>query len=346
MRARGAESYARGLVGLLLALGCFCASVMSCLGQNCSANYTNLALYLTNRAWIKEVEIDFSKNRYQPVNFPTERFKGFTTWRASLQPGGFFFQCESNPPFDAMLAYGESSNSYWQISSRGISIAPKRPEEGGSEKNGRQIMCLHFKRILIDALNLGIEGLDNEHITWISENEFTSSLLDWIGRPTAGQIHVTVESSWRGLPTRLHCEKKTPNANRVVTIFCEYDQPSLPPHQVIYEMVNSDNKIRRLTNIIRSITYGLQDDPGRGFLPADLLPTDFVPKVQLVASNGSRYLVLPNGSRKLVDEDPARDVVPVGETLRTMPFFYAIFALSFLCLPVVIAAIWALKRRR
>jgi len=341
----GFKSYAGGLIRLFLVLGGFCTAVMSSLGQNESITYTNLALYLTNRAWIKEVEIDFSKNRYQPVDFPPEHFQGFTRWQASLQPGGFFFQCKSNPPFDPMLAYGESSNFYWQISSRGISVAPKRPEEGGSEENGRQIMCLHFKRVLIDALNLGIEGLDNERITWISENEFTSPLLDWVGKPTAGQIHVIVESYSNGLPTRLRCETKTPNANRVARIFCEYDQPSLPPHRVICELVDNDNKVLRLTNIIRRITFGVRDESERGFLPEDLLPPGFVPKVKLVASNGVRYLVLPDGSLKLVDEDTARDIVPVGRRQKAKPLIYAIFAVSFLGVPAVMALIWALKKR-
>ena len=334
------------LLSVCLVLGELGSVSTRCSGQEYSVTYTNLSLYLTNRAWVKEMEIDLSKNRYQPANYPPESYRGLTTWRGSLQPGGFLFQCVSNSPFDPMLAYGESSNSFWQTSSRGISTAPKNPEEGGSDKNGRQIMCLRFKRILIDALNFGIEGLDNEHITWVSPREFTSPLLDWTGKPTSGSIHVRIEAYSQDLPSRLQCETITGSRKRTITIQCLYDQPSLPPTRTVCEMLDSANKTRRLTNIIRGIVFGLRDDPMKGFLPSDLLPADFVPTVQMVASNGSRYIVLPDGSRRLVDENVARDEAPILKPFRRRPVFYLILSITILCFPVAISVSWLLRKAR
>lgn len=109
--------------------------VMSCYGQDNSV-YTNFADYLTNRTWIKEVEMDLSKNRYQPANRPPDAYRGFTTWKASLQPNGFFIECVSNSPYNAaVLIYGESTVEYWQTSYgvksgkesfRGAFVAPKK----------------------------------------------------------------------------------------------------------------------------------------------------------------------------------------------------------------------------
>jgi hypothetical protein len=225
------------LVFTLFGVACFC--VVSCYGQEIT-NYTNFADYLTNRTWIQEIEMDLSKNRYQPANRPSNAYHGFTTWKASLQPNGFFVECVSNSPYHAStLIYGESSSGYWQTSYgqksghegfRGAFVAPKKSQDGGSTLNTRQIAALHMKMMLLNVLNIGIEGLDSTNIRWLSETVFTSPALDGAGQLTSDKIQVTIESFDRGLPSRLHYIR-TGDDKLDYLIFCKYDHPVLPPSE-------------------------------------------------------------------------------------------------------------------
>ena len=311
-------------------------------GQVNLAADANLGVYLTNKPYVIKMEVSLSNNRFKSKEAASSssNYLGFSTWRAALQPGGFFFDCISNSPYKHQIAFGESSNLFWQTSPKGISKAPKSPDEGGSDKNGRQIISLSFKKAISDILNFGIEGLDTQHIRWLSDTNFTASLVDWVGNSTEGNVNVSFILQADGLPARFNCIEKSPNGLRYYSIDCIYDHLIFPPSRtVIQQLSNRGIVISSTTNIIHYIDFGLIGMPSRGFFPSDITPSNFVPGVNIVQSNGSRFLISTNGSLILISESNDGTAVPRGKS-HSLRWFLVLL----LCLPIIIF-ILAYKRR-
>ena len=107
---------------------------------------TQLTNYLASPRWLSELEVDLSLGHFYTKDQPKNRPE-FSTWRASLQPEGYFFQCVSNSPYTSTLIFGESIDTYWQTSLAGVAVASKKKEEGGSEKNSRQAVSNVFLQL-------------------------------------------------------------------------------------------------------------------------------------------------------------------------------------------------------
>jgi hypothetical protein len=145
----------------------------------------------------------------------------------------------------------------------------KNPTMGGSKSNRLQTICRTRKRQILYVLNLGIDGSDNQNIEWISQTEFTSSLLHWVGEPTSGKIDVKIKSYYQGLPDHLECEI-TGTTPRHVQIFCRYGKAILPPTEVDIKKTEG-GEVSFFTYIIRNIQFGLREDASQGFMPTNLL---------------------------------------------------------------------------
>ncbi|MGH8022663.1 MAG: hypothetical protein ACRED1_03720, partial [Limisphaerales bacterium] len=93
-----------------------------------------------------------------------------------------------------------------------------------------EVMCLVSKRDISSILNLGINNLDNQKITWVSPNEFASPFLNWIGQPSPGKIDVKILSYYQNLPREIEYDVFGP-VRRHFDITCKYARPVLPPSE-------------------------------------------------------------------------------------------------------------------
>jgi hypothetical protein len=259
---------------------------------------------------------------------------GFCPFKASLQPNGFFYQCLSDFPYGRSYIYCESIDKYWQITSNEIDVASKQLSQGASETNRLKIVCADMKQHLVDVLNLGIEGLDNKTITWTSQNEFTSPLLDWIGKPTSGKIQVKIESFYQNLPASLRCISTTEKGRQQYEIIFRYDQPVLPPREIIIKKSINGNMLY-FTNVIHNITFGLREDAIQGFMPSNFFPGNLVPVRFIVESNGFAY-VANNGVRQLIDQSGVGVSVPHNSLYNRVGFIQVVFFVLLLFLPVTL----------
>lgn len=295
-----------------------------CVAQNSSV-YSNLCEYLTNRTWINEAE--FRKTYYrndQPV--------GVSAFKAALQPNGFFYQCLSNTPYGKAYIYSESTGNYWLMAPNEIDSASKKQQEGASDKNRIQLVSADMRRHVIDVLNMGIEGLDNGNIRWVSTNEFTSPLLDWLGRRTGGNIKVKIELFVNNLPNEIHCISSSTNESQEYDITCGYDKPMLPPHEVIIKK-NINGSARFYTNIIDNIVFGLRGDAVEGFVPSNFYTASSMPNKQVIESNGLDYVKSDIGMR-LLDNSGVGVNVKNGLPIRPLVRFVLV-VLVFLPLTVI-----------
>ncbi|HZU29880.1 MAG TPA: hypothetical protein VFB79_02120 [Candidatus Angelobacter sp.] len=281
------------------------------------ARTTNFAAYLTNKPWVNQVDVALSKNRYYNPLMPPEYYQGYSIWKASLQPNGFFFQVISNNPFypptnnAANLTFGESTKDYWTVGT-GISYAPKESAEGGSPKNSREIICRRIKQWLVDILNLGLEGIDTDSIEWTDSTNFSCGLLDDQGEQTRYKGYVSILASEGGLPTLIHYSTSF-KTNETNIITCRYKQHSLPPSEVMVQKRVLGRGIVTLTNVIINISFGLRKGTEEGFLPSDFVPPDMAVKSFIVESNGSRFELSPDGHYTKIDET-LQTVASVGHT--------------------------------
>jgi RNA polymerase sigma factor (sigma-70 family) len=261
-------------------------------------DYSNFANYLTNHGWLKEFNAVLNNSRYKPENImdpESKLYKGNSTWEASIQPGGFFVKIDGHM---SPITIGESSTEYWAVGPRGPGIAMKDPAEGGSEKNGRNIISQTYKRMLVTILNLGIEGLDNSNIVWLSKDKFMSPSLDYRGHPTNGSVQVTIESGDKnGLPLRLRCISTVGKEKKESVIKCSYDEPTLPPSKVVVETSLNGVKQPDKTNIIRDAIFGLREGGAKGFSPSEFFAR--IPNRMIVESNGVRYVTDQSGTRAI-----------------------------------------------
>jgi hypothetical protein len=305
--------------------------VMPCLGQENVVVYTNYQAYLTNRPWVTEMVVDMSMNHFSNK-------KGFTTWRASVQPKGFFFQCLSNSPFSKFFNFGESSHEYWQIAPNIITTSSKNQMEGGSISNRLQRLDLTVKQKIGDVLNFGIGGLCPSYIKWISPDEFTSPLEDaFTGMPMTGnnRFDVKIDEFYQGLPSRLHYTLTTDVETQEYSIICKYDHPVLPPTTVIIKWsLNAEDIF--YTNIIRSIEFGLRGDAAEGFYATNFLMGENRDQVRNVESNGVNYY---NGVARV---DPSKRM---AETHNDRVKYMKIILGLFIILPLV-AFIYSATRRK
>ncbi|MGH8023651.1 MAG: hypothetical protein ACRED1_08725, partial [Limisphaerales bacterium] len=132
---------------LLLA---FCLLVLlqgKALGQDASFSRTNFPGYITNQPWVDTMTFEMS----MPTN-------GFTLRKASLQPGGFYYQDLANPPYRKLYTFGESTDEYWQTTPMDIDVAKKNRVLGGTLSNRLEVMCLVSRRDISSLLNLGINN--------------------------------------------------------------------------------------------------------------------------------------------------------------------------------------------
>jgi hypothetical protein len=286
---------------------------------------TNFAAYLTNRSWIAEMEVDLSNNRHWPLGskpgehgvWPTQ-YVGYTTWKCSIQPGGFFVSIGTNTPVKAWqggLVYGESESNYWSFSTMwDLAFVSKYRELGWTVNNYLEQGTVMKKQDILTVLNLGIFSLDRETIQWNGPDQFTAGMLSWDGKPTRYKIQVKIEEySPEGFPSRLRYWPSHPIWERDATneefvVHCQYDQPTLPPSQETIQIFVNGKRQREdiggepWTNNIRRITFGLR--PGtteRGFLPSMFVPQDYTVKRILVLSNDLRYEVQPDGRMVCVE---------------------------------------------
>ncbi len=257
-----------------------------------------LARYLTNDIWVKAIEVTLNKSRYQGPNTELSFInQGETRWKAVLQPSGFYIDTLSWFKKNQRLIFGENAQEYWQISGYGIgqnlspesvSIAPKDPAKGGTEDCSRATVVRYQKKALKDILNLGIIGLDNQHLVWIAKNRFESPLLDAEGHPTEGKVRVIIEAAQDGLPTRLRAVSTSPRFTNELSILCAYNQPALPPSQVIVARTLNGEKWPTMTNQITQISLGLIETKIPEFNYK--LLTDAEPYKNFVWSNDVRYV--------------------------------------------------------
>jgi len=267
-------------------------------------DYSTFANYLTNHGWLKEFNavLNNSRNRPEHPEDPGSKlYKGNSTWEASIQPGGFFVNMDGPMP---PMSIGESSTEYWSLSLRGLGIAMKDAAQGGSENNGRNYIAETYKRMLVAILNLGIEGLDNSNIVWLSNNKFMSRSLDFRGHPTNGNVQVTIEAGEKnGLPLRLRCTSTVGKEKKESVIKCSYDKPTLPPSKVVVETSLNGVKQPDKINIIRNAIFGLREDGTKGFSPSNFFADFFVgaPNRITVESNGVRYVTDPGGTHAIDD---------------------------------------------
>jgi hypothetical protein len=305
-------------ISLFLQMQCF--FVTPCLGQDAPVTYSNFTDYMTNRTWIKEMTFDLSR-----------KTEGFTTLKASLQPSGMFFQYLTNSPYHYLYVFGESEDEYWQTTPTVIDVAMKKPEMGGSESNRLQTICQTRKRQILYVLNIGIDGLDNQNIKWLSQNEFTSPLLDWLGEPTSGKIDVKIESFYEGLPDHLECEI-TGIGHQHLQIFCRYASAVLPPSEVDIKKT-AGGKVSFLTNIIQNISFGLRDDAIHGFMPTNFFLGKHGSATLEIESNGFAYAVHTNGTLQLISK---AKTFPKEEMSRTRNVvIIRIILVAFMILPLV-----------
>ncbi|MGH7939633.1 MAG: hypothetical protein ACREFR_00990 [Limisphaerales bacterium] len=275
-------------------------------GDGGQIGYTNFAAYLTSKAWVREMIFDksFVMNGKE---------HGFSEFKASLQPDGFFLQCLSNAPFGDignLYVFGESANQYWEISPpHEIDVSYKSQRQGGSTKNRLPRVAADMKQKTRDVLNLGIKDLDNTDIVWINPNRFIGHMVDWLGEPTTNTVRVEVQFQ-KHLPVHLDCLASTSNGFQEYSIDCRYNEPALPPYEtVIAESIKG--KTYLYTNIIRKIAFGTLARQPLGFDPSNF-PAVF-PAVEhlIVESNGTAYAVGPNGVWRQVNKtgvEPSQDI--------------------------------------
>lgn len=270
---------------IILQLGIF--SPGSCYGQGAPITYTNFADYITNKVWVSEMTFDMSM-----------KTNGFTSRKASLQPNGMFYQDLTNTPYRKLFVFGESKDEYWQTTATTIDIAMKSPALGGSLSNRLQMLCLNGRQMILYVLNMGIDGLDNRNIKWISQNEFVSPLLDWVGNTTSGQIDAKIDSYYGNLPAELEC-KVTGAYNENFYIKYKYSHAVLPPtEEDITKTVG--HRVSFLTNMIRSVDFGIRDDAISGFMPSNFYLGNADGAILDFESNGAAYFIHTNGSLQLI----------------------------------------------
>jgi hypothetical protein len=268
----------------------------ACIAQGNSIVYTNFADYLSNRAWVSDL------NYEGPVTK-----KGVSLFKASLQPNGFFLQCLTVAPFGGKYIYSESTSNYWSMSSNVVETAFKSPFLGGSSTNHAAIVGMYMRRQVIDILNIGIANLDNSNIKWVSTNEFTSSFLDVFGERAIGTIDVKIQSFTNNLPVELHCLASTVEGPIEYDVSCQYERPTLPP-RVFTVKVRHGDSIEFVTNVINSVVFGVRDDSLDGFGPWSFFSATSMPKRQLLDSNCLVY-IHTNGVLQLIDHPVANSVV-------------------------------------
>lgn len=308
-----------GGVSIVLKSGMFFAS--SCYGQSGPKPTAGFAEYLTNRTWVKEMTVDLSR-----------KAAGFTIIKASLQPNGMFFQYLTNSPYRYPYVFGESEDEYWQTTPTVIDVAMKNPAMGGSESNRLQTICQTRKRQILYVLNLGIDGLDNQNVKWVSQKEFTSPLLDWVGDSTSDKIDVKIASYYEGLPDHLECEI-TGASRQHIQIFCRYENAVLPPTEVdIKKTVGG--KVSFLTNIIQNVTFGLRDDAIHGFMPKNFFFGTSNSPILETESNGFAYIVHTNGTLQLISK---AKTFPKEERSRNRNVMIArVVLVVFMILPLIV----------
>jgi RNA polymerase sigma factor (sigma-70 family) len=286
--------FAAGVVVAVLAIGGAAWMAHSSTNGRSNPEVSSFANYLTNRGWLQDFDGALNNSRFNPpggsLKLGDRQYQGDSTWEASIQPGGYYVKTANFlRSGGALVAFtiGESPAEYWQVSQGGstLSLAPKAPSQGGSDRNSRATLAEQFKQMLVTVLNLGIEGLDNRTVNWVSEKEFTSALVDFRGRPTNGTVRVTIEATDpNGLPLRLRGASVQGNEKKQFLVICRYDHSTLPPSSVIVEKTVNGVAWPRITNLVGNAVFGLRKEGAKGFSPADFL--DGPPDRIMVESNG------------------------------------------------------------
>jgi hypothetical protein len=287
----------------------------------------NLQSYLTQQPWVKDINAAFSRNRYEPhsstlPSVDQSSYQGYTTFKGSLQPGGFFMQCTNVVPV-RQLIFGESPSELWQITTSPgrptqIDLVPKDAETVSANIKRpatKQLVVQNFKRQMIDSLNMGIEGLDNAKLTWLSNTQFTSPMLDWAGQETSGKVQVTILSAdTNGFPTLMRCQSTSPGlCGAEYTVACSYDSPSLPPSKVL---IHTSYGV--FTNIIQSVVFGLNSNALTGFTVSEFNSLEGATKShEIIQSNGLRYAVQEDGRLNAIDQRAAEATLQQAVQLET-----------------------------
>jgi hypothetical protein len=293
-----------------------------CIAQQDFGAYTNLADYLTNRAWISDLT-------YKGPITP----KGESLFKASLQPDGFYLQCLTKAPYGGKYIYSESTSNYWVMSSNTVETAFKSKILGGSPTNHAALLSAYMRRQVIDILNFGIANLDNSNIAWVSPNEFTSPFLDEFGERTSGKIDVRVESLTNNLPAELHCMASTAEGSIEYDISCHYEKPVLPPWQFIVK-IQRGGSVQFITNVINNIVFGVRNDSVEEFGPWNFFSTASMPKRQLLDSNSLVY-IQTNDVLQLFDRSVNAGVVRPHSSIQ-LEVRVALISMIFLPLAIII----------
>jgi hypothetical protein len=269
--------------------------------------------------------------------------QGFSTFKGSLQPKGFYYQCLSNSPYNKPYIYSESSGEYWQIAENEIDCCFSNKDDGGSTENRLQNVCMDIKEHLISALNLGIEGLDNDHVTWKSESAFSSPKLDWLGNVTTNFINAEVKWLSNGLPRKIHYTSSD-NIDKSYDITCYYDAASLPPSTCVIEIATR-GKLQYITNVVRLISYGLRSDATGGFTPTNFFADGIEGRRLITESNGFAYLLLKNQAPELIDQTGAGLSIPHDSFVKRSYFIRFVLAMMAVA-PMLWIVIRTIGRRK
>ncbi|RME95590.1 MAG: hypothetical protein D6766_02915 [Verrucomicrobia bacterium] len=259
-----------------------------------SAEHVALMEFLTNRPPIKRVEFDLSYNRIFPEEPPDPPF---VRVRASLQPGGFYFQFPTPYPFRTPYTKGESADYYWGVTSNVVSLAPKSGP-GADPKNGTQIVVENERKELEELLQFGLEEAAPGSIHWLTPTNFVAStrpLKNGERLRLTGRLILDRD----GRPKELRYQDAERRAIDIVVRYRYEERGAVLPKTTI---VQRDKSIirphpgqRLMTNILVSLEPGVVPEAAQGFTPSMFIGEQDPPRELLINSNGVRYVVTELG---------------------------------------------------
>ena len=259
-------------------------------------------------------EQTYSNGKYGP---------GIVWADGAIQPGGFFIRHLTNSPYTSgILVKGTSMDKDWEYFPENKVICFGPPTVWSNANNTMNTPMLGILQ-RVARLGLFRPFPDHDGFVWTSQTEFKFSPPDG---DFVGSI-VRFDDHSRPVELEYHSAQKNSKFFERCLVTYGYDSgQDFPPSRFVVDLTTPDMH-SVTTNILHTLTLGLDEHAKRGYSLQEFLPKDANITTVYCISNHVRYDLLSDGTlREYKHNDPTQQTTHS----RRHTLLYVIGALSML----------------